>query len=145
MNNLAKSAYGISGITQASESPIVCRTAQNNSRPKRFTGQKFEAKQFGFGHCPNVRMSEPEFHLQFGQPEPESVYPNPTRFSIRTRPNVRILNSDKNLMTKPGFIRVGQIRVFGSDNFLPALFKTSSRIKGSLDSSVLGWKGFLRC
>ena len=66
---------------------------------------------------------------KFGQPEPEFIDPNPTRFFIRTRPNVWISNSDKKMMTKPDFFRIGQIQVFGSGNFLPTLV---------LDNKIVG-------
>ena len=65
-----------------------------------------------------VRMSGPEFHLKFGQPEPEFINPNPTRFVIRTRPNFKFGQKNDD---QTRFFWVGQIRVFGSDNFLPAL------------------------
>ena len=37
--------------------------------------------------------------------------------------NVRILNSDEKFLSVPDFFRVGRIRVFRSNKFLPALVK----------------------
>jgi len=75
-----------------------CRPKMIRS-PKWSTAQTFNAKQFGFEHLSEcLNLSEPEFNLKFGQPEPENVYPDPTRFLM-----------DKKPMIKPGF--------FGSDKF----------------------------
>jgi len=69
--------------------------------------------------CPN--LFELEMIQKFGQPEPKCLNPNPTRIKIRTWQIVRILNSDKNFLIVPNFFQVEQIRIIGSDGFLPAL------------------------